>query len=134
MSHPKYPIPGMQDGWISERVNSTDWWEPIGEIFCGSTWSKTSCMLSYAEIPGIYAVPDKGLVVVNDHLEAKMVKTDSGKLCIEITNKTEFDSTTSIYVETSGELKKPLGENILLNAERLTIKSGEKREFVPTTL
>ncbi|MBV5343382.1 hypothetical protein JZU68_07150, partial [bacterium] len=54
MSRPDRPIKGMPDGWINERVSTTDWYEGIGEIFPGSTWAETSLLLSITELPGIY--------------------------------------------------------------------------------
>lgn len=37
LSTKENPIPGLQEGWISERVSTTDWLEGIGEIMTGST-------------------------------------------------------------------------------------------------
>lgn len=104
----------MQYGWMSERINSTDWWEPIGEIFCGSTWSETACMLSYAEIPGIYVIPDKNFIITNDNLDTKLLRGNNDIIEIEITNKTDFNATTSILVESSNNLEKSFGENVIL--------------------
>jgi hypothetical protein len=129
LSHPQRPIPGMQDGWISERINSTDWWEPIGEIMYGSTWAETACMLSYIEIPGIYIVPDKQFIIANDNLEAKITRVGNGTIEIEVENKTNFDATTSIVVENSRNLQTPLGENFICDAEKIFVKSGETKRF-----
>jgi hypothetical protein len=54
LSTKERPIEGLQPGWVSERVNSTDWLEDIGETMKGSTWAETSLMLAAVEIPSLY--------------------------------------------------------------------------------
>jgi len=34
------PIDNLQSGWIDERVEMSDWLEPVGEIGVGSTWAE----------------------------------------------------------------------------------------------
>jgi hypothetical protein len=125
LSHPKRQIPGMKDGWMSERVNSTDWWEPIGEIFCGSTWSETSCMLSYAEIPGIYVIPETELVVCPDNIDARIIEINNEKVTLEIINKTDFDANVVILKEHENDLSNPLKENRLHGLIPVQIKKCE---------
>jgi len=130
LAHPERPIEGMQKGWMSERVNSTDWWEPIGEIFCGSTWSETSCMLSYAEVPGIYVIPEKKFIVVTDNLEAEIKNVDNTRVELKVINKTEFNATTSILLERIINLKNPLGENAIWKSDKCEIKKGETKTLI----
>jgi hypothetical protein len=129
LSHKERMIPGMQEGWMSERVNSTDWWEPIGEIFCGSTWSETACMLSYAEIPGVYIIPELNLVVSNDNIQAEIIETNDKKLEIKLTNKTIYDSMVNLFVESERDLNKPLGENAIINCQKVSVKASSDNKI-----
>jgi hypothetical protein len=41
----------MPQGYMNERVNTSDWEDGrVGEIFYGSTWAETVCMLTIAEL------------------------------------------------------------------------------------
>lgn len=74
------PVEGLKTGWMSERVSTTDWFEGIGEIMKGSTWSETSLMLSYAEIPGVYVDTRNNTVVSFDSIHARL---EQGSLILE---------------------------------------------------
>jgi hypothetical protein len=50
----------MCEGWMNERVNTSDWLEPIGEIFHGSCWCEVSMMLTCMEIPVCMSSPAQG--------------------------------------------------------------------------
>lgn len=99
----RWPI--MPAGWINERVNMSDWEvrnDPteeigVGEIFGGSTWSEGAMLLTYAELPGIYAQPDTRLLCVFDHVTAEW----TGPNEISVTNLTKFDATVKVMVESS---------------------------------
>jgi len=127
LSHPSRPIDGMKIGWMSERVNTTDWLEGIGELMYGSTWAETSLLLTYIEIPGIYVQPDKSMVFSIDHIEHQIIKNNSGKLTVQFTNPTLSEANVRVYVESSEQAKKSLGENALWNGKILQLKPGESR-------
>ena len=129
LSHPRRPIPGMQDGWMSERINSTDWWEPIGEIMYGSTWAETSCMLSFIEIPGVYIVPSKNFIIANDNINASILERKKGSVKIELSNETNIGAEVKVFIEKAERLSFPLGENILFNAKKLTVEANSKNTF-----
>jgi len=69
------PISGMPAGWMSERVEMSDWLEPIGEIFYGSCWCEVSNMLVYMEIPGLYVQIDAGWYMLLTTLKPAWLKT-----------------------------------------------------------
>jgi hypothetical protein len=113
LSHPDRPIEGMQEGWISERVSTTDWFEGIGEIMYGSTWSETSLMLTYMEIPGVYINPEENITACIDifTITRKEIKGQHG--WVEIENPSRHVCQVKILVDHPG---KDLNELILLNA------------------
>jgi hypothetical protein len=129
LSHPLRPIEKMKIGWMSERVSTTDWLEGIGELMYGSTWAETSLMLSYIELPGVYVQPDKSILWVIDNIEAKIVQDKARSLRLKLNNPTKATADVKIFVESSEQAKKPLGENTLLNCRIISLKPGEIREI-----
>jgi hypothetical protein len=63
----------LRPGWMCERVNLTFWGgqENPGEVFFYSCWSEISLLLTIAELPGVYARRDTGLVWSLDHIAAR---------------------------------------------------------------
>jgi hypothetical protein len=129
LAHPNYQMPGVKDGWINERINTSDWLEGIGEMMYGSTWAETSLMLSYIQIPGLYVVPDQSLLVAFDNLEARIVKETPKMLEIEIYNPTEMDANLTFWVENSRDLNTKLDSNFLLNTREEYIPAKGKKKF-----
>jgi len=127
LSHPLRPIEKMKIGWMSERVSTTDWLEGIGELMYGSTWAETSLMLTYIELPGVYIQPDKSLVCVLDNIEAQIIQDKSKLLIVNFTNPTQASAVVRLFIESTEQAKKPLGENALWNGTTIKLKPGESR-------
>lgn len=128
----RWPI--MPPGWINERVNMSDWEErgsrgdiKRGEIFSGSTWSEVACMLSYAELPGIYFVTDKGKVVVLDNFEVAVVNHTNHSVELKIYNPSRFDAKVKILSETSKEQKSIMDMFYFTNFEEVSLKAYETK-------
>lgn len=90
------PITAGQGGeslpacWICERVNLSDWLEPVGEIFYGSCWCEVSLLLTALELPSIYFRRDTGLLTSLDRIEARISAQSDDAWTLEITNPTAF--------------------------------------------
>jgi hypothetical protein len=125
--HPLRPIEGVPNGFMTERVNTTDWLEGIGEIFYGSTWAETSLMLTYIEIPGLYVQPDLSYFVAFDNVVVNKKKESKTKLILEISNPTLSPANVKILAENSAETKTILGHNYLLNANSVSLQPGESK-------
>lgn len=124
LSTKEKPIGCLKDGYVNERVNMTDWLEPIGEIFCGSTWAETSLLLTATELPGIYVNTSKKETIdldnVNSYVEAK------GKnQRLVITNRTPFSATVKILSESEPESARPLGLNAFTKWRKVTVEAGK---------
>ena len=115
-------LPDFENGWISERINMTDWLEGIGETAKGSTWAETSMMLTYAELPGIYVNKDNNHVFILDHVDAKLNK--KGQL--EIFNPTNYEAEVKILAENSLQMQKPLGINAFINWKKVKVPAKKK--------
>jgi hypothetical protein len=127
LSTKENPIPGMREGWISERVSTTDWLEGIGEIFTGSTWAETSLMLTYTEIPGIYVDPKNQACIAFDQLVASIVKSSGKKMEIEISNPTKYAAKVKLFIDKPGT--EPLAQTYLQDAQIISMQPGETKKM-----
>jgi hypothetical protein len=127
LSHPLRPIEKMKMGWMSERVSTTDWLEGIGELMYGSTWAETSLMLAYTELPGAYIQPDKSLLLVLDNIEAKIIRDNATSIAVKFSNPTRAVAKLRIFVETSKQALRSLGENAMGNAPVVQLNPGESK-------
>ncbi len=119
------PIPGLQVGWVSERVSTTDWLEGIGQIMNGSTWAETSLLLTSTEIPGIYVDLKNKLAIAFDQVEITNLKSRFGRVRITITNPTEYDAKVRILAESRNQMLKPFHINSYLNWKIVNIPKGK---------
>lgn len=125
-------VPGLKEGWMSERINTTDWLEGIGETMKGSTWAEISLMLTYIQVPGIYAVPGLDLFMCFDQLEVKGGKNELGEMVLNIKNLTQTKADARIWIEHVDQLSKPLTGNYLSKCRIVEVNPGEQREFIIT--
>ncbi|MBQ0105447.1 MAG: hypothetical protein KBT47_05375, partial [Armatimonadetes bacterium] len=89
---------GMITDTMNERVETSDWLEPLGEIFDGSCWCEASDCLTYSEIPGLYIDKKNDIICMIDHAEVKKVLKNE-KWQIELFNPTDYDMTLKIFSE-----------------------------------
>ncbi len=127
LSHPVRPIPKMEVGWMSERINTTDWLENIGEIFYGSTWSETSMLLTYSEIPGVYIVPEKKICVAFDNVITDILKSNHKYMKVLIKNPTKTTATVKVKIERESDMLKKLSDTYLVDAKIIQLLPGESQ-------
>ena len=127
MSRSDRPIKGMQDGWMNERVSTTDWYEGIGEIFPGSTWAETDLLLTITELPGIYVDLEKKTITAFDQLQSELISSNGKSAKLKITNPTKAVASVSVLAETANDKLKPWTENRFYNRKRIELKPGETK-------
>ena len=122
---------GIQpDGTINERLTYCDadsrgYLDPNWK----TGWNETNGALMALEIPGIYVKGGKELMVF-DHAEAKIVKTDGKKVTLEIKNPTKMDATYTIMAESEEEAMRPLGDNAFVSRFiPVEVKAGKTKRF-----
>ncbi len=125
----KNPIPALQNGWVSERVSTTDWLEGIGEIFPGSTWSETSLMLTIAEIPSVYVNTDNGTIIPFDQVKAIILKKSIKSYLIQLENPTTYNCKLKVLVENNDTIKSNYANLSSSNYVYVTLKPGEKKNL-----
>lgn len=127
LSRSDRPIKEMPAGWMNERVQLSDWLEPIGDIFYQSTCFEVSNMLSYVEVPGLYVQPDTGFFCAIDHIDVQVCAHQGKELTLMITNPTSFDASIKVICEDSTDAKRILGQNYLFNCPRIMIGKHSSR-------
>ena len=125
LSHKDRPIKGLEEGWINERVSTTDWFEGIGEIFPGSTWAETDLLLTITELPGIYVDLEKRKVTSFDQLQVELISCNAASAKLRITNPTSLPAQTSVLVENRESKQIAWKENRFFKAKKLQIESGK---------
>lgn len=122
---PMYTVDGRQlkPGEICERVNMSDWEgvSNVGDsIFGSSSWPEVSLLLTCLEIPGVYVVPELGVVCVSDHVNAWL---DGDELVIA--NPTAYNATVKVMVENDDARHRPLGLYWQQLFQHIAVPAGE---------
>ncbi len=95
-----HPFAELPVGWMCERVNITpSWAEPLGEQAAYSCWCEVAMMLTWCDLPGVYAQPDTGLIRCFDHVQAEW--SDASRTALVIKNPTAFPARVRIQIETT---------------------------------
>ena len=121
------PIAGMPAGWMNERVEMSDWLEPVGEIFYGSCWCEVSNMLVYAEVPGLYVLVDAGKIWAIDHVQVEVLENSPAWLRVRVSNPTAFEARVKVFAETRAEMSQTWGQNRLVGCEVCVVAPGHSR-------
>lgn len=115
-------------GYCTERVNVGDWENDSGCLADNDSNFAWECVFLFetTQNPGIYVQSDKGEITVFDHVNAKIVGSDSSSVTLEIENPTYRDGDISVLVETSDYAREnSLGWNTYYNWPKVHVPSGE---------
>ena len=122
----------MKPGYISERVNLSDWEgrQNVGGNLFGSCWPEVSLMLTTVELPGVYVQSDTGRLCVLDHLNVRWLNTDAATVTLECCNPTAFDAEVRILVESSAAAASILGQAAAVRWPIYKIPAGATRNVI----
>lgn len=111
----------LPEGWICERVNTTPWWgEPLGEQAAYSCWCEVAMLLTWNDLPGVYAQPDSGVIANFDHVRASWSTAE--RTSLTISNPTAYPARVKIFSETAGEARStplPVNHGMMLEAHAI---------------
>jgi hypothetical protein len=117
--------PKSEPGWMCERINTSDWLDPVGEILPSASPFDICSMLTAIEVPGLYVHPDSGFVYAFDHVDAVVKEKSAKRLLVTVTNPTRYEAALRVLAENRGDLGKPLGANALWGGRVVTLAPGE---------
>jgi hypothetical protein len=81
-------------------------------------------LLTYTEVPGLYAQIDRGLVFAFDHVEARLKERLGGKLVVSLSNPTSAEAVVRLYAESSTEAATPLPPGAVAGAPTVVVPAG----------
>lgn len=87
-------------------------------------------MLTSVQIPGLYLVSDKSIVMCFDNLEAKIKEDLKDKLLVELINPTGMDANIKIWQEKSSQISLKINHFYLKDARHEMIQAGSSRILV----
>ncbi|MBK8857917.1 MAG: hypothetical protein IPN11_09645 [Opitutaceae bacterium] len=124
----------LPPGWICERVNITPSWpEALGEQSAYSCWCEVALMLTWCDLPGVYAQPDTGLIRALDHVQAAW--TDDSRRTLRLTNPTPFPARVRVMFETAEMAREQaLPINYAAGLPVVDVAAGETKELIAKTL
>ncbi|MCX6998204.1 MAG: hypothetical protein NTV49_14245 [Kiritimatiellaeota bacterium] len=126
----------MNDGWIAERLNTTDMFNltGFGEFWNASTpWCMTTLMLICLEIPSLYVAADRPFVYPFDTVQVGAVQRRDGGLDVALSNPTDFPATYTVLMDKSRDGVKPLPEFFFEHFQRFDFAPRETRVVHLTT-
>lgn len=119
----------LPEGYVNERVQTSDWEgkHTIGEFLYGSNWPEVCVLLSFVEVPGVYADLRAGQVTAFDAVECGVLEEDStGFLRLWVRNPTAYDTEVTVLAD---DPTLPLGHNYFGKMEKVELKAGQRREI-----
>ncbi len=106
------------------RSETRDWLDARDDVVPAGSLFDAACMLSYTEVPGVYARTDTGLVFAFDHVEARVRERAPGRLVVTVKNPTSVDATVRVLGESDAEAARPLAPGALLAARVVDVAAG----------
>lgn len=89
-----------------------------------NAWTETNGALMAIELPGIYVQPDKKMMRVFDHVEARIVNANKTGITLAVKNNTRYDASVSVFAENSTQAQKPLSYTAFTNWPKIAVASG----------
>jgi hypothetical protein len=110
------------------RADTTGWSEATRGVVPTAGLFDAIGLLTYTEVPSVYAQPDSGFLFVFDHLEARVKERLAGRLVLSLRNPTPSDATVRLYAESAAEAALPLGPDAILEAPTAVVPAGSTLE------
>jgi hypothetical protein len=111
------------------RADTSDWLDASDEVAPAGSLYDAACMLSYAEVPGVYVRTTSKLVFAFDHVEAKLETKGAGPLRLMLANPTESEAAVRVLAESDAAAAKPLPPGAVLAARVVTVPARGSAEL-----
>jgi hypothetical protein len=106
------------------RADTSDWLDPGVDVGPVGGAYDAACLLSYAEVPGVYVRTNRAFVYVFDHVEARVRERASGRLIVALKNPTTADASVRVLAESDADAARPLAPGALLAARVVAVPAG----------
>jgi hypothetical protein len=120
---------GGRDPGDCSRADSSDWLVENGSVLPSAGVYDAIALLTYTELPSVYAQTDVGFVFAFDHLEARVKERFAGRLVVALRNPTATEATVRLYAETAADAWLPLQPDAILGAPTAVLPPGGTLEL-----
>lgn len=89
-------------GYVNERVQTSDWEgsHTVGGFLYGSNWPEASAMLTYVEVPGVYADLETGRAWALDSVRCGVEAWDrEGGMTLWVENPTAYGTEVTLLAD-----------------------------------
>jgi hypothetical protein len=98
------------------RVDTGAWLETQSAVVPLASLFDAIGLLSYTEVPGIYAQIDRGFVFAFDHVDVRLKERLAGGLVLALHNPTPIEAKVRLFAETAADAAEPLPPGAILSA------------------
>ena len=113
-----------RDSGDCSRADSSDWLVENGSVVPAAGLYDAIALLTYTELPGVYAQTDAGFVFAFDHVEARVKERLGRRLVVALRNPTETEATVRLYAESADDAALPLLPDAILGAPTAVVPPG----------
>jgi len=115
---------GARESGVCSRADSSDWLVDNGSVVPAAGLYDAIALLTYTELPSVYAQTDAGFVFAFDHLEARVKERLGGRLVVALRNPTATEATVRLYAESAADAALPLPPDAVLTAPTAVLPPG----------
>lgn len=118
-------------GYVNERVQTSDWEgrDAIGGFLYGSNWPEVSVMLTYVEVPGVYADLSAGRAYALDSVRCGVTAWEPRRrMEIWVENPTAYDTAVTVLADDPSR-RTALSHNYFENMQKICLGPGQRIEL-----
>jgi len=115
---------GARDSGVCARADSSDWLVENGSVVPAPGLYDAIALLTYTELPSVYAQTDVGFVFAFDHVEARVKERLGGRLVVALRNPTATEATVRLFAESAADAALPLPPDAILGAPTAVLPAG----------
>jgi len=115
---------GPRDSGGCARADSSNWLADNGSVVPAAGLYDAIALLTYTELPSVYAQTDAGFVFAFDHVDARVKERLDGRLVVALRNPTATEATLRLYAESADDAALPLHADAILGAPTAVVPAG----------
>lgn len=121
----------LPPGYVNERVQTSDWegGHTIGGFLYGSNWPEVSVMLTYVEVPGVYADLSTGRVYGLDSVRCGATAWEPRRrIDLWVENPTAYATVVTVLADDPAQ-RADLSHNYFENMRKIRLEPGQRIEL-----
>jgi hypothetical protein len=115
---------GGRDSGDCARADSSNWLVENGGVVPAAGLYDAIALLTYTELPSVYAQTDTGFVFAFDEVEARVKERLGGRLVVALRNPTAVEATVRLSAEGADDAALPLRPEAILGAPTAVVPPG----------